>query len=129
MAASCWSTTVASRSRTTQRDDVCGLAIQRQIALLVLALTLTACSRTDPGISREKAEAVLKVYDYTEIELQAAPDGWSGTAIPASGGYRMSVTVDRNGMMQLQPCACGGKVLRLARDQGAHRPDDAPARE
>ena len=112
MAASCWSTTVASRSRTTQRDDVCGLAIQRQTALLVLvlALTLAACSRADPGISREKAEAVLKVYDYTEIALQAAPDGWSGTAIPASGGYWMSVTVDRNGMMQLQPCACGGKV-------------------
>ena len=129
MAASCWSTTVASRSRTTHRDDVCGLAIQRQIALLVLALTLTACSRTDPGISREKAEAVLKVYDYTEIALQAAPDGWSGTAIPASDGYWMSVMVDQNGMLRLQPCACGGKVLRLARDQGAHRPDDAPARE
>ena len=80
----------------------------RQIALLVLALTLTACSRTDPGISREKAEAVLKLYDYTEIELQAAPDGWSGTAVPTSGGYQMSATVDR--MMQLQPCACGGKV-------------------
>jgi hypothetical protein len=90
------------RSRTTHRADVC--------APLVLVLTLTACSRTDPGISREKAEAVLKAYDYTEIELQAAPDGWSGTAIPASGGYRMSITVDRNGMMQLQPCACGGKV-------------------
>jgi hypothetical protein len=95
----------------------------------VLALTLTACSRTDPGISREKAEAVLKVYDYTEIALQAAPDGWSGTAIPASDGYWMSVMVDQNGMLRLQPCACGGKVLRLARDQGAHRPDDAPARE
>ena len=87
-----------------------GFAIQRQIALLVRSLTLTACSSTDPGISREKAEAVLKVYDYTEIELQAAPNGWSGTALPASGGYRMSVTVDRNGTMQLQPCACGGKV-------------------
>ena len=109
-AASCWSTTAARRSRTAQRDDACGFAIQRQTALLVLALTLTACSHTDPGISREKAEAVLKLYDYTEIELQAAPDGWSGTAIAASGGYRMSVTVDRNGLMQLQPCACGGKV-------------------
>ena len=76
----------------------------------VLALTVTACSRTDLGISREKPEAVLKLYDYTEIELQAAPDGWSGTAVPTSGGYQMSATVDRNGMMQLQPCACGGKV-------------------
>jgi hypothetical protein len=100
-----WSTTTTHRSRTAQRDDAYGLT-----ALLVLALTLTACSRTDPGISREKAEAVLKNYDYTEIALQAASDGWSGTAIPASGGYRMSVTVDRNGMMLLQPCACGGKV-------------------
>ena len=104
------STTATRRSRTVQRDDACGLAIQRQTALLVLALTLTACNRNDPGISREKAEAALKLYDYTEIALQAAPDGWSGTAVPASGGYRLSVTVDRNGLMQLQPCACGGKV-------------------
>ena len=105
MAASCWSTTATHWSRTVR-----GLAIQRQIAPLVLALTFTACSRTDPGISREKAEAVLKAYDYIEIELQAAPDGWSGTALSASGGYRLSVKVDRNGIMQLQPCACGGKV-------------------
>ena len=110
MAASCWPTTATRRSRTTHRNDACGLAILRQIAPLVLVLTLTACSHTDPGISREKAEAVLKNYDYIEIELQAASDGWSGTALPASGGYRLSVTVDRNGMMQLQPCACGGKV-------------------
>ena len=105
-----WSTATTHRSRTAQRDDAYGLVLPRQTALLVLALTLTACSRTDPGISREKAEAVLKNYDYTEIALQAASDGWSGTAVTASGGYRMSVTVDRNGMMQLQPCACGGKV-------------------
>jgi hypothetical protein len=68
-AASCWSTTAARRNRTAQRDAACGLAIQRQTALLVLALTLTACSRTDPGISREKAEAVLKLYDYTEMSF------------------------------------------------------------
>jgi hypothetical protein len=105
-----WSAATTPRSRTAQRDDAYGLVLPRQTALLVLALTLTACSRTDPGISREKAEALLKGYDYTEIELQAAAGGWSGTAVPASGGYRMSVTVDRNGMMQLQPCACGGKV-------------------
>ena len=45
-AASCWSTTAARRSRTAQCDDAYGFAIQRQTALLVLALTLTACSRT-----------------------------------------------------------------------------------
>jgi hypothetical protein len=78
-------------------------------SLVAVLLALGACGRPDPGLSREKAEAVLKAYDYTEIELQAAPDGWSGTAVPASGGYRMNVTVDRNGAMQLQPCACGGK--------------------
>jgi hypothetical protein len=82
----------------------------RRVVLVATALSVLACSRTDPGISREKAAAVLKAYDYTEIELQAAPDGWTGTAIPASGGYRMRVTVDRNGLMQLQPCACGGKA-------------------
>jgi hypothetical protein len=76
--------------------------------MAMLFLVLAACSHTDPGISREKAEAVLKAYDYTDIELQADPSGWSGTAIPASGGYRMSVTIDRNGMMQLKPCGCGG---------------------
>jgi hypothetical protein len=39
MAASCWSTAATHRSRTSQRDDACGLATQRQTALLVLALT------------------------------------------------------------------------------------------
>jgi hypothetical protein len=45
-----------------------------------------ACSHgpVDPGISREKAEAVLKAFDYTDIVLQADPNGWSGTAVPAS---------------------------------------------
>jgi hypothetical protein len=77
--------------------------------VVLIALAAFGCSRADPGISREKAEAVLKAYDYTDIELQAASSGWSGTAIPASGGYRMSATVDRNGILQLSPCACGGK--------------------
>jgi len=102
---------MAGKPRKSRPNEIgSGTAIQRQTALLVLALTLTACGRTEPGISREKAEAVLKLYDYTEIELQAAPDGWSGTAVPASGGYRMSAMIDRNGMMKLQPCVCGGKV-------------------
>ena len=56
-----WSAATTHRSRTAQRDDAYGLVMQRQTALLVLALTLTACSRTDPGISREKAEAVLQL--------------------------------------------------------------------
>jgi len=77
--------------------------------VVLLALAAFGCSRVDPGISREKAEAVLNAYDYTDIELQAASNGWSGTAIPARGGYRMSVTVDRDGVLQLSPCACGGK--------------------
>jgi hypothetical protein len=75
----------------------------------VFALVVMACSHTDPGISREKAEAVLQAFDYTDIALQADPHGWSGTATPASGGYRLRVTVDRNGLLQFQPCACGGK--------------------
>ena len=45
-----------------------------------------------PRISRDKTEAVLKAYNYDDIELQTASNGWSGTAIPASGGSRMSVT-------------------------------------
>ena len=81
------------------------------LAAVLTLLALDACGRTDPGISREKAEAVLKAYDYTDIELQADPDGWSGTAVPMRGGYRMSVTIDRNGVMQLKPCGdCGGRV-------------------
>jgi hypothetical protein len=82
----------------------------RVVALVAIALTFLACSRVGQGISREKAEAVLRTFDYTEIELQPVPNSWLGTAIPASGGYRMRVTVDRNGVMQLEPCNCGGKV-------------------
>ncbi|HET7883232.1 MAG TPA: hypothetical protein VFL55_20265 [Acetobacteraceae bacterium] len=79
--------------------------------VVLLALVVGGCGRGDPGISREKAEAVLTAYHYTDISLQASSNGWSGTAIPASGGYRMNVTVDRDGVLQISPCACGGKEL------------------
>jgi hypothetical protein len=75
------------------------------------ALIAMACSHAAPGISREKAEAVLKAFDYTDMDLQADPNGWSGTAIPASGGYRLRVSVDRNGALQLRPCDCGGREM------------------
>ena len=67
----------------------------RRVVLVAVAIALSvlACSRTDPGISREKAEVILRAY----------PAGWSGTAVPASGGYRIQATVDRQGVMQLQP--------------------------
>lgn len=82
--------------------------------LLVIVLALLAlggCDRSDFGISREKAEALLKASDYTDIELQADPNGWSGTAVPRSGGYRISVIIHRNGVMELKPCGgCGGRV-------------------
>jgi hypothetical protein len=80
------------------------------LVTVLTLLALGACDRTDPGISREKAEAVLRAYDYTDIGLQADTNGWSGTAVPTSGGYRMNVTVDRSGVMQLTPCGCGGSV-------------------
>ena len=55
------------------------------------------------GISHEKAEVILRAYDFTDIELQPSPEGWTGTATPASGGYRIQATVNRQGVMQLQP--------------------------
>jgi hypothetical protein len=56
------------------------------ISRVFFALIVVACSHhVDPGISRsEKAEAVLRAFDYTDIALQADPNGWSGTAIPAA---------------------------------------------
>ena len=75
----------------------------RRVVLAAVALSVLACSRTDPGISREKAEGILRAYDLTDIQLQPSPEGWSGTAVPARGGYRMQATVDRQGLMQLRP--------------------------
>ena len=57
-------------------------------------------------LSREKAEAVLRSFDLTDLSLQPTPAGWTGTAIPQGGGYRMRVTVDRQGVMQLEPDGC-----------------------
>ena len=57
------------------------------------ALSVLACSRIDPGISHEKAEAILRAFDFTDIELPPSPEGWSGTAVPASGGYRIRATL------------------------------------
>ena len=71
-------------------DDGCGA---RRVVLVAIALSVLACSRIDPGISREKAEAILRAFDFTDIELQPSPEGWSGTAVPASGGYRIQATL------------------------------------
>ena len=84
-------------------DSVTCSAPARWVVLVAIVLSVLACSRTDPGISREKAEVILRAYDFTDIQLQPSPAGWSGTAIPASGGYRIQATVDRQGLMQLQP--------------------------
>jgi hypothetical protein len=74
--------------------------------VLLLPLIILACSRADPGISREKAEAVLRSFNLADLSLQPTPVGWTGTARPQGGGYRMSVTVDRQGVMQLKPDDC-----------------------
>ena len=74
--------------------------------VLLLPLVILACSNADPGISREKAEAVLRRFNLTELSLQPTPAGWTGTARPQGGGYRVSVTVDRQGVMQLKPDDC-----------------------
>ena len=46
----------------------------RRVVLVAIALSVLACSRTDPGISREKAEAILRAFDFTDIELQPSPE-------------------------------------------------------
>ena len=74
--------------------------------VLLLPLIILACSRADPGISREKAEAVLRSFNLADLSLQPTSVGWTGTARPQGGGYRMSVTVDRQGVMQLKPDDC-----------------------
>jgi hypothetical protein len=74
--------------------------------VLLLPRVVLACSRSDPGISREHAEAVLRGFDFTDLALQPTPAGWTGTAVPQDGGYRMRVTVDRQGVMQLEPDSC-----------------------
>ena len=74
--------------------------------VLLLALAVQACSSADPGISREKAEAVLRSFNLNVLSLQPTPDGWTGAVVPQRGGYRMQVTVNRLGVMQLQPDDC-----------------------
>jgi hypothetical protein len=74
--------------------------------VLPLAFVVLACSRADLGISRERTEAVLQSFDFTDLSLQPTPNGWTGTAVPQGGGYRMRVTVDRQGVMQLEPESC-----------------------
>jgi hypothetical protein len=44
------------------------------MVLVAIALSVLACSRTDPGISREKAEAILRAFDFADIELQPSPE-------------------------------------------------------
>jgi len=74
--------------------------------VLLLCLVVLACSRVDPGIGQEKAEAVMRSFDFTDLSLQPSPAGWTGTAVPQGGGYRMRVTVDRQRVMQLEPDDC-----------------------
>ena len=71
----------------------------------LVSIVVVACSRADPGISREKPKR-LGSFNLADLSLQLTPARWTGTARPQGGGYRMSVTVDRQGMMQLKPDDC-----------------------
>jgi hypothetical protein len=47
-------------------------------AVLLLSLVVVAYSRADPGISREKAEAVLRSFNLSDLSLQPTPAGGRG---------------------------------------------------
>ena len=47
---------------------MCPLTMEASYALL-LALGLLACNVADPGISKEKAMAVLQGFGYTDITI------------------------------------------------------------
>ena len=85
-------------------DSVTCSAPARHVVLLAMALSVLVCKVTPiRGSVARRPRRSWRADDFTDIELQPSPAGWSGTAIPASGGYRIQATVDRQGVMQLQP--------------------------
>ena len=50
-----------------------------------VALSVLACSRTDPGISREKAEAILRAFDFTEAVARGLVGNHRGDGLHPSG--------------------------------------------
>jgi hypothetical protein len=70
-------------------------------------IVLVGCSTPNPGISRERAEAILRGTNLTEnINIGPDPRGWAGTARFAGGGYTMRVVVNNNGTLDQSPDPC-----------------------
>jgi len=73
-----------------------------QFVLCVLIL-IVACALPDTGISREKAENILRGFGLQDIDLSPTSDGWIGTADYEPNTYRLRAKVDRQGIMNLSP--------------------------
>jgi hypothetical protein len=66
-------------------------------------VTLVGCQRSDPGISRERAEAILRGFGFVNINLGPTIDGWTGFADRGRNTYRMVVHVDNDGGFRIRP--------------------------
>ena len=64
---------------------------------------LVGCHRSDPGISKEKAEAILHGFGFVNFDLGPTPDGWLGSADRGSDTYRIRVSVDHQGVINWDP--------------------------
>jgi hypothetical protein len=76
----------------------------KQLRLLLACLVaLVGCHRPDPGISKEKAEAVLHEYHYVDIDIGPTSDGWEGLADQGPNTYQIQVHINRDGALEVKP--------------------------
>ncbi len=71
--------------------------------VVLWVIILAGCTRPDPGISREKAESILRGFGMQDINIGAEPDGWIGTADYGPDTYSFKVKVDRDGVINWNP--------------------------
>jgi hypothetical protein len=73
------------------------------VRVVLWAIILAGCARPDPGISREKAENILRGFGMQNINVGATLDGWIGTADHGPGTYTIRIKVDRHGLINWNP--------------------------
>lgn len=65
--------------------------------LLCLLVVIAGCSHPNPGISEERAKAIIAGLGFQDIRLSPEPDDWLVTGNNGPNTYRMKARVTKNG--------------------------------
>ena len=74
-----------------------------RIAMVLLFLIIGCGREPQLGVSKEKAEDILREYGFKYINIRPTPEGWEGIANRGPDRYMIAVKVSNLGGIDFQP--------------------------